>query len=360
VGAGVVVAGVMVLGKQIKPSLPWSLFGLVIVSVPFALLDAPAATIGVLPSGLGVPELPQFSVSAVSTLFTSAATVAVLAAIESLLSARVAAQHSDTGLFDPDRELVGQGLASVASGFFGGMPATGAIARTAVNTSSGAKTRLAAIVHALALIVVVYTLSGVVSHIPLAALSGVLMVTAVRMVPLSTSKMFLRLSKQDALLFTLTALITVSVDLIYAVLIGVLAAAFFALRTLSKIAGVYRHELEGPPQPGDERIAYFRISGALFFAAADRLRERVQRIRDVSVVIVSMADVRILDSTGAQVLTELVESLERRGICVLLLGFKEDHLELAKKAGVLAALAKASNLFDDSDEAIAHARGLVA
>src|SRR3546814_2298252 len=123
-------------------------------------------TIGELPSHLPTPGLPHADVAAFRTLVGAALAIATLAAIESLLSARVAATMAPTGPYDPDRELVGQGLASVASGAFGGMPATGAIARTAVNVRSGARTRLSAIVHSLVLLAVVYLATGPVSSIP--------------------------------------------------------------------------------------------------------------------------------------------------------------------------------------------------
>src|SRR5207344_3389033 len=139
----------------------------------------------------------------------AALAIAALAAIESLLSARVAATMSATGPYDPNRELVGQGLASVASGVFGGMPATGAIARTAVNVRAGARTRLAAIVHSLVLIAVVVAGSGFVARIPLAALAGVLMVTAMRMVEIHNIRAVVSSTRSDAVVLAATAIATV-------------------------------------------------------------------------------------------------------------------------------------------------------
>jgi SulP family sulfate permease len=157
----------------------------------------------------------------VAALLGPALTVAALAAIESLLSARVAAEMAPTGDFNPDRELVGQGIASIGSALFGGMPATGAIARTAVNVRSGGRTRLAAIVHAAVLLGVVYLATGPVSRIPLAALAGVLMVTAARMVPLHAIKGIFRTLGSSTVVFIVTALITVTFDLVLAVVLGV-------------------------------------------------------------------------------------------------------------------------------------------
>ena len=154
--------------------------------------------------------MPSADWATVSSLLGPALTVAALAAIESLLSARVAASMADTGPYDADRELVGQGLASVAAGFFGGMPATGAIARTAVNVRSGGRTRLASVVHAVLLLVIVLVGSTIVAEIPLAALAGVLMVTATRMISFATVRTVLGSTRSDAIVFIVTAIITVT------------------------------------------------------------------------------------------------------------------------------------------------------
>lgn len=286
----------------------------------------------------------------------AALTVAALAAIESLLSARVASSISDTGPYDADRELVGQGLASVAAGLFGGMPATGAIARTAVNLKSGGRSRLAAITHGLVLLAVVYVGTGVVSPIPLAALAGVLMVTAARMVPGEAVRSVLLSSRSGAATFVLTAVITVSFDLIVAVGIGIGVAALFALRTLARSSGVHREEIAGPADPADARIAVFRLDGALFFGVAERLLDRVLAIDHVEVVILRLSQVQIMDATGARVIGDVVRTLERRGITVLLKGIRPQHRTLVSRTGTLEALAHEEHLYDDLPAAIAHAR----
>ncbi len=354
------VAAVTLAFSLWAPRIPGSILAVATATLVTNLTHAPVALIGALPAGLPAPSVPHVSAALATQLVVPAATVAALAAIESLLSARVASAHSSTGPYDADRELVGQGLASVASGFFGGMPATGAIARTAVNVRSGGRTRLAAVVHAFALLLIVSVGAALVSTIPLAALSGVLMVTAVRMVPRRTIAAVLRSSRSSALLFLATAVVTVSVDLIYAVAVGLVAAAFFALRALAATAGVHREELPAPVLAGDERIAIFRIDGALFFAAAERVQERVVAIEGVSVVIVRLSQLQLLDSTGAQVLVEIVESLEARGVTVLLKGVQERHLAQVERAGVIEALRHRHHLFDHLYEAIEHARDHVA
>jgi SulP family sulfate permease len=354
-----IVAAIMVLAPKLHPQIPGSIIGIITATVIAQLANLPVARIGALPHSLPAPALPLLDVSAAAVLLGPALTIAALAAIESLLSARVAASISDTGPYDADRELVGQGLASVASGFFGGMPATGAIARTAVNIRSGARSRLAAVVHALMLLAIVYLAADLVSQIPLAALSGVLMVTATRMVSPATLRSVIGSTRADTVVFFVTAVITVCLDLIQAVEIGIAAAAFFALRSLAKSSGVHREELPGPARDGDEQIALFRLDGALFFGAAERLLERLGGIRNVSVVIIRMSQLQILDATGARVIAELVTALERRGITVLIKGIQERHLALATRVGVLDSLRHHNHLFAELAPAVEHARSHV-
>jgi len=360
VAAVALVAVIMVVSPRIHPRIPGSLIAIIIASVAAQFLDLPVTRIGALPDSLPAPVMPSLDLATITALSGSAATIAALAAIESLLSARVASSISDTGPYDADRELLGQGLASVASGFFGGMPATGAIARTAVNLRSGGRTRLAAITHALVLLAVVYLATGPVSRIPLAALAGVLMVTATRMVSLSTLRSVIGSTRADTVVFFVTALITVSFDLIEAVEIGIGVAAFFALRALVRSSGVHREEIPGPVHEGDEHIAVFRLDGALFFAAAERVLERVSAIRNVDVVIIRMSQLQILDATGARTITDIIQALERRGITVLIKGIQDRHLRLVTQVGVLDSLRHHKHLFTELAPAVEHARSHVA
>ena len=149
---------------------------------------------------------------------------------------------------------------------------------------------------------------------------------------------------------------TVSVDLIYAVLVGLLVAGFFALRQLARTSGVHREDLPGPAVPGDERIAVFRLEGALFFGAAERMLERVSNLREVEVVILRMSELQLLDATGAQVITELIGALERRGDTVLIAGIRPDHRGMAERVGVLSSLRHQKHLFEELDPAAEHAR----
>ncbi|NLE97875.1 MAG: SulP family inorganic anion transporter, partial [Propionibacterium sp.] len=350
------VMAVMMLMPKIHPLIPGSIIAIIIVTVVVELTGAPLARIGDLPESLPAPTMPYFDFGLLQDLLAPAFAVAALAAIESLLSARVASGISDTGKYDGDRELFGQGLASIASGFFGGMPATGAIARTAVNIRSGARTRMAAIVHAAFLAGVVYLAADAVSSIPMVALAGVLMVTAINMVDFRVAKNVIRSSRSDAGIFALTALITISFDLVVAVGIGIAATAFFALRTLSRMSRVQREELPGPAQSGDDRIALIRVDGAMFFGVGDRILTTLEDIDKVSVVIIRLSQLQFMDSSGARVLAELVSVLERRGITVLVKGIQARHQRLAQRGGIIPSLRHRNHLLTTMSDAIAHAR----
>ncbi|KUI44506.1 MFS transporter [Mycobacterium sp. IS-1590] len=353
-----VVATLMVVLPRLHRGIPESLASVIVVTVVVVALDISVARIGELPSHLPTPVIPDVDVGAMRTLVGAALAIAALAAIESLLSARVAATMAPTGPYDPDRELVGQGLASVASGAFGGMPATGAIARTAVNVRSGARTRVAAIVHSLVLLAVVYLATGPVSAIPLSALAGVLMVTSFRMISLSTVTKILRSTRSDAVTFALTAAITVCFDLIEAVQIGVVVAAFFALRAVARRSSVTREDLPVPRRPGDERIALLRLDGAMFFGVAERISSEIIDTDHphTSVVIIRLSQLGMLDATGANSLAQIATELEARGITVIIKGVRPEHMRLLSNVGVFESLRHENHLMDSLDEAIDHAR----
>ncbi len=354
----VLVAALMIVLPRLHPAVPASLVAVVAATALVVGTGLPAARIGALPSRLPTPVWPHADLAVLHSLFGAALAIAALAAIESLLSARVAATMSPTGPYDPNRELVGQGLASVASGMFGGMPATGAIARTAVNVRSGARTRVAAIVHSVVLLAVVYLVSGLVGTIPLAALSAVLMVTAFRMISPHTVTRILRSTRSDAVTFLLTATVTVCFDLIQAVEIGVAATALFALRALARRSSVTREDLPGPYVPGDERIALLRLDGAMFFGAAERISTAITdgHHAETEVVIIRLSQLGMLDATGAHTLTQIVEDLESRGITVIIKGVRPEHRDLLAGVGIIDSLRHENHLIETLDDAIAHAR----
>jgi SulP family sulfate permease len=359
------VAALMVLLPKMRRSLPASLIAVSLTTLLAEVAHLPTTRIGALPSSLPAPHLPLLDSALIAQLFPSAVAVAALAAIESLLSARVADGMSDGGRHDPDRELVGQGLANVASGLFGGMPATGAIARTAVNVRAGARTRVSAAVHAVLLIGVVYVCGPLVARIPLAALAGVLIVTATRMVERHRVRAVFRSTGSDAAVLVLTAFATVIFDLVVAVEIGVAIAALLALRAVARSSRV---DLEAAPIRSDacvddeaehvmlrRRIAVFRLSGALFFGAAQRFLDELAMVSDVDVVILRLGGLRVLDATGANALAELVSDLEERGITVLLASVDAQQARVLHAVGVLAAMSDPAHAFASLDEAITHA-----
>jgi SulP family sulfate permease len=356
------VAIVMVVVPRVHRSLPASLLAVIAATIVAAVAGWEVATIGALPSTVLRPTIPSIPFGDLSQYFGPAFAVAALVAIESLLSAKVADGLADGPRHNPDRELFGQGLANIAAPLLGGMPATGAIARTAVNVRAGGRTRVAAVVHSISLIVVVVAASGLVAKIPLAALAGVLMVTAVRMVETHNIRAILRSTRSDAVVLVLTALATVAFDLIVAVEIGVAVAAGLALRNVARTTALTEtpvlHEIDDAEEHDllRDHIVAYRIDGALFFGAAQRFLTDLAQVADVRVVILRLPDLQVLDATGAHALGEIVADLEHRHITVLLKGPRPEHERLLRAVGALDHLATEHHIFTNLDDAIAHAR----
>ncbi|MCZ7629195.1 MAG: SulP family inorganic anion transporter [Microthrixaceae bacterium] len=362
VGLVVIVIATMSIAPRLNRSVPASLVGVVVATVVATVAGFDVATIGALPSGLPGFSLPAVEPSEISRLIGAAFAVALLAAIESLMSAKVADGMTDVERHDPDRELFGQGLANMAASLFGGMPATGAIARTAVNVRAGARTRVAAIVHSATLTAVVLFGASLVAEVPLSALAGVLMVTAVRMVEVHNVRSILRSTRSDAVVLVLTAVATVVFDLILAVELGVAAAAFLALRNVARTTTFSPTPIDREVDSDEERellrehIVAYRIDGALFFGATQRFLNDLARIADVRVMILRLPDLQMLDATGAQAIGELVENLERRNVTVLLKGPRPEHQRLLGSVGALDHLATEHHIFGALGDAITHAR----
>ena len=363
----ILVAVVMVTLGRIRKALPGSLVAVASATVIAEVISLDVDRIARLPDSLPLPSLPSTSFSQVEGLIGAAFAVAALSAIESLLSAKVADGMADNGRHDADRELFGQGLASLASPLFGGMPATGAIARTAVNVRSGARTRMSAIIHSLVLLLVVMVGTGLVARIPLAALAGVLMVTAFRMVDRVNVRAVLRATRSDALVLIVTTIVTVAFDLVLAVEVGVVIAAVLALRQLVQSSTPSSEPLTLDPEITTaeeaallrEHIAVFRLDGALFFGAAQHFLNILTQLSDVRVVILRLSTLRMLDATGAQALLEIETLLEHRGITVLLKGIREPHRPILASVGVFEELALPDHDFETLPEAVAFARSLV-
>ncbi|MET8978031.1 SulP family inorganic anion transporter [Streptomyces sp. NPDC004539] len=363
-GFAVAVAAVMLAGARWRPAVPFSIVAVIAATVVarVAHLDA-AKPIGDLPAGLPVPSLAFLDAGSLGTLLAPAVAVAALAALESLLSASVADGMTVGQQHDPDRELFGQGLANIAAPLFGGVPATGAIARTAVNVRTGAGSRLASLVHAAVLAVIVFAAAPLVSQIPLAALAGVLLATAIRMVEVGSLRAMARATRSDALILVLTAAATLVLDLVYAVVIGLVVAGALALRA---VARQVRFDLV-PLDRGDhsaeehallaEHIVAYRVDGPLFFAAAHRFLLELTEVADVRVVVLRMSRVSTMDATGALILKDSVERLQRRGIVVLASGIRPGQRRVLESVGALELLGGGE--YATTPEAIRGARGVL-
>ncbi|MFG2121780.1 SulP family inorganic anion transporter [Streptomyces sp. NPDC048710] len=363
VGLAVAVAAVMLAGARWRPAVPFSVVAVIAATVvaQAARLDS-AEPIGGLPSGLPAPSLSFLDLGSLGSLFTPAVAVAALAALESLLSASVADGMTVGQKHDPDRELFGQGLANIAAPLFGGVPATGAIARTAVNVRTGASSRLAAFTHAAVLTVIVFAAAPLVAKIPLAALAGVLLATAIRMVEVGSLKAMARATRSDAVILGLTAVATLVLDLVHAVIIGLVVAGALALRAVAKQARLDQMPLDRGDHSAEEHallaehIVAYRIDGPLFFAAAHRFLLELTEVADVRVVVLRMSRVSTMDATGALVLKDAVEKLNRRGILVLASGIRPGQRQVLESVGALELLRHEGRDHATTPEALRAAR----
>lgn len=361
-----VVAVAILVGGRYFPRVPFSLVAVATVTVVAQLFDMDIARIGAIPSGFSAPTLSFLHLGDLTSLIAPALAVAALAALESLLSATAADSMGVGTRHNPDRELFGQGLANIAAPLFGGVPATGAIARTAVNVRSGARTRLAALTHALILAAIVYLAAGLVAEIPLAALAGVLLATTVRMVETASILAIARATRADTVVMIATFLVTVVFDLVTAVAVGVGFAAILALRAVARSARIEQVPLENDDHFTEEHellrehIVAYRIDGALFFAAAHRFLLELAEVSDVKVVILRMSRVTALDATGAIVLKDAITKLEHRHISVLISGIKPEHLRPLEALGVFTTTdSEDRHIFETTPRAISYARMLV-
>jgi sulfate permease, SulP family len=352
--------------------VPAGMVALVVVTV-VSLLPAFAGVprIGAIPSGLPLPVWPVLPAGVdVTDLMRAALAIAVLAALESLLSAVVADSMTVGERHDPDRELFGQGLANVGAAVMGGIPATAALARTAVNVRSGARTRLAAAVHGLTLALIVLALAPLAARVPLAALAGILVMVAARMIESDAVRLILRSTKSDAFVLVLTFGVTVVFDLILAIEVGLVAAGILFIVRMSRMFSIDPQTLTGSPDDAPrldtaadasaedrlrrERVVAYRIDGPIFFGAANRFFDQMLKTGgDIRVVILRLRRVPVMDATGASALESLVERLERRNVRVLLSGLREQPRSLLGRMGVLERLGRdGPRVFDTTEAAI--------
>ena len=329
--------------------VPGPLVAMIVVTLLQMILHMPGvATIGSafggIPTGLPTFVVPEMSVPQIITLIGPAFTIAMLGAIEALLSAVVANGMSGTK-HDSNQELIGQGLANIAVPFFGGFAATGAIARTATNIRNGATSPLAGIMHAITLIAVLLFLAPLASDIPLAVLAAILFVVAWNM---SEVKHFAHLLKTapiaDRLILLITFVLTVFADLVVAVNVGMILAILHFLRRMSDAVETLpvdetelhtelaRHGIQHLPPD----LLVYEIAGPMFFGAVENFeRALVQTQADPKILIIRLRRVPFMDITGIQVLEEVMQKLRLRGIRVMLCEANERVLAKLQRAGVI-------------------------
>ncbi len=352
------------------PRLPGSILALVAVTIGARLMGLEVETIGSrfggIPSGLPHVAIPSFHLSLVPTLLMPAITVGLLGAIESLMSAMVADKMSGDR-HDSNTELVAQGVANIVSPMVGGLPATGAIARTATNIRSGAKTPVAGIVHALTLLTVLLVAAPLASAIPMAVLAAILMVVSYNMGEWSEIPELLRLTKTDIVVWLTTFALTVFADLTVAVEVGMILAALLFIRrvadttTIVAVTDDYlreseRHSLHRLAIPTYVRI--FRIHGPFLFGATDKLRMVTEHIDELpEIVVLRLRNMNALDATGLRAFEDLADVLHASGRTLLLCGARSQPAHLMARADFHSHVGD-RNICDNVDDAVRRAEEL--
>ncbi len=299
---------------------------------------------GEIPNSLPSFKMIEFDFANIKNLLMPAVTIAVLAAIESLLSAVVADGMIDDK-HDSNQELVAQGMANIVTPFFMGIPATGAIARTATNIKNGGKTPIAGVMHCITLIAILIFAAPYAQYIPLATLSAVLFVVAFNMADWSAFGEMRRLPRSDDCVFMATFLLTVVFGLTIAIEIGMVLAAMLFIRRVSETTQVMlvdkkletdlsKYSLEGKDIP--EGVMVFRIFGVLMFGAADKLESILSQMGEApKITILRMRTVLAMDATALDVLVHLHEKLQSRGIKMIITGAHSQPLHMMQKSGFL-------------------------
>jgi sulfate permease, SulP family len=322
---------------------------LAVVLFPALQVETIGSKFGGIPQALPQPQIPALSWENIQHLFAPATTIALLAAIESLLCAVVADGMIDDR-HDSNQELMAQGVANIVSPLFGGIAATGAIARTATNVKCGARTPIAGMVHAVTLLVIILAAAPLAKFIPLATLSAVLVNVALNMGEWHNFKRLAKWPRSDAVVFLTAFSLTVVIDLTVAVEIGMVLAAVLFIKRVSETTQITAvdetSETEGPQHSlvGKEipkGVMIYRIFGSFFFGAADKLETALKREgQEPNVLILRMRKVLAMDATGLNALEDLYDKLHRRGKHLILSGPHTQPLFMMDKAGFLDRLGR--------------------
>ncbi|HEY7288528.1 MAG TPA: SulP family inorganic anion transporter [Vicinamibacterales bacterium] len=366
-GLSLAALAVVIVASRISKRIPGSILALLVGTVVVALFHVRVETIGTrfggIPSGLPALHWPAFHVDTIGSLVVPAMTVAMLGAIESLMSAMVADRMSGDR-HDSNVELVAQGLANIASPLVGGLPATGAIARTATNIRSGAQTPVAGVVHALTLLLILLVAAPLARFVPLSVLAAILMVVAYNMGDWAEIPELLRLTKTDVAVWIVTFALTVFADLTQAVGIGMVCAALLFIKrvadttTVSVVTEAYVedghvHSLQGKTIPPYVRIV--RIHGPFLFGATDKLRPLLDRVQELpEIVILRLRNMTALDATGLRAFEELALALRESGRSLLICGARHQPANLIGRADFHRHIGDA-NICDNVTDALRRA-----
>jgi SulP family sulfate permease len=330
--------GLIIILKGVAPKWPGYLIAIVAATALAALLKLPVETVGdrfhSMATGVPLPRLPEFSWSMLHEVVPSAFVIAFLAGIEALLSATVA--DGMTGRrHRSGQELVGMGVANIASGFFGGLPATGAIARTATNIRAGGRSPMAGMFHALFLLVFTLVAGQWLALVPMTALAAVLLMVAWGMSEYDRFVALLRTDLGERALLLLTFLLTVFVDLTVAIGVGVTLAALLFMMRMSETAGLVAMNAEEEPGLRDrlpEGVEVFRFTGPIFFGVASEMLEGLRRSgQRPRAIVLRMDEVPYVDATGANALATFTRQAKHAGTDVWLAGLNEQPREFLAK-----------------------------
>ena len=331
--------------------------------------DTIGSRYGSIPSTLPSPLLPQFSVETITALFPTSISIAVLAAIESLLSAVVADGMTGTK-HDSDTELIAQGIANIASPIFGGIPATGAIARTATNIKNGGKTPVAGIIHAITLLLIMLILGKYAVYIPMAALSAVLINVSWNMAGFPAVKALLKGQKSDIFVLAATFLITVFIDLTVAIEFGLGFAAFFFIKKMIDVSEVQnkRVSIAGGISGNEfleenieipESAVVYEIDGPLFFGTVRKFEFAIERAgANAKVLILRMQNMIYIDAGGIRALEQAKAACDKNGITIVISGIHTQPYILFSKMGMIEKLGK-ENICADIKEALSRTNELL-
>jgi len=348
-----------VFSKKILTKVPGSVIAILLMTLLVQIFDIPVTTIesffGEIPTGITL-QMPNVELTELGNYVMPALTIALLGSIESLLSA-VVSDGMFGGHHRSNTELIGQGIANMLTPFFGGIPATGALARTATNVKNGGRTPIAGMVHALTLLLIMLFLGKWAKLIPMSCLAGILIVVAYNM---SEWRSFVAIFKGayfDIIILLSTFLLTVFVDLTVAIEVGVILSAILFMKRMSDMS---EKRLDQPIDSDviedyssiPQGIGIFEISGPLFFASAKKYTEVITRLgMKNQIIIIRMRHVSFVDITGVQNLKGAISALNHKGCKVLLSGLNEDVRAEFKKTQLTEYIAE-SNFFDSFDEAL--------